>query len=118
MATITHGNWSFQEPPFQDGDVIEGCNCSQLVSGTIICAGKSLTFNNCNLVNVKIDPAWAVNEGNNAQISHCSHVHPEWIERGLPECPEMCAHVVGTDEIRSGEELLHVEHHYEDTVLE
>ncbi|KKM07841.1 hypothetical protein LCGC14_1729890 [marine sediment metagenome] len=93
MAVVTTGNWSFEQPPFRDGDVIEGGNCSQLVPDTEICAGVTdLTINGGNFVNCKPQSTWTINGGNWAQIQRCSHVHPEWIAKGLPADKEDCIH--------------------------
>ena len=94
MAEIAKGNWSFRDPgdEIPDGSVIVGGNFRQLVPDTVILAGKRLTIRGGNWINVKPDPNWTVEVkgGNWAQISCCSHLHPEWIKRGLPECPEDC----------------------------
>ncbi len=92
MAEIAKGNWSFRDPgdEIPDGSVIVGGNFRQLVPDTVILAGKRLTIRGGNWINVKPDPNWTVEGGNWAQISCCSHLHPEWIKRGLPECPEDC----------------------------
>ena len=93
MATITSGNWSFKEPPFLDGDVVEGGNCSQLIPDTEICSAiTDLTINGGNFVNCKPQPGWVINGGNWCQKSFCSHEHPELIAKGLPECAEDCVH--------------------------
>ena len=92
MNTITHGNSRFGDPgdEIPDGSVIVGGNFRQLIPDTVILAGKRLTIRGGNWINVKPDPNWTVEGGNWAQISCCSHLHPEWIKRGLPECPEDC----------------------------
>ena len=90
---ITSGNWSFKEPPFKDGDVVEGGNFSQLVPDTEICkAVKNLIVNGGNFVNCKPQPTWVINGGNWCQKSFCSHEHPELVKRGLPICAENCSH--------------------------
>lgn len=99
MADIKSGNWSFRDPgkDIPDGSVIYGGNFSQLAPGTVILAGKKLTIRGGNWVNVKRDPLWIVEGGNWAQISRCSHVHPEWVARGLSPCAEDCEHRVGDE---------------------
>ncbi len=94
MADIhKSGNWSFVEPPFKDGDVVEGGNYSQLLPDTEICKTvKRLTIMGGNFTNCKLQPGWKVTGGNWTQIDRCSHLHPEWIERGLPKCRANCMH--------------------------
>ena len=107
MATIERGNWSFRDPgdDIPDGSTINGGNFSQAVPGTVILAGKTLLINGGNWTNVAIDPAWTVNGGNHTQISWCSHLHPELIPRGLPECAEVCSHTTETIEIVGGDDV-------------
>ena len=89
------GIWSFEEPPFEDGDIINGCNVSQLAPDTVICAGLRVTINGGNWVNVKPDPLWTINGGNWTQVDRCSHLYPKWVKRGLPKCAERCKHMQG-----------------------
>jgi len=108
MSVIRQGNFCWREPPFENGDVIEGCNCSQLTPNTEICKGVlNLTINGGNFVNCKPQPSWVVNGGNWAQKSMCSHEHPEWLRWGLPACKEDCQHRQGSAkqwvEIEEGE---------------
>ena len=91
----------------EDGDVFEGCNLSQAVPGTPIglkaqvgtgletCAtpAKGLVFRRCNLANCLPPEDAVVEDCMVAQTELCSHLHPELVERGLPECPEKCSHV-------------------------
>jgi len=96
MTTIETGNWSFKDPPFKDGDVVESCNCSQLYPNTEICNDvRNLTIHGGNFVNCKQQPTWTVTGGNWAQVSRCSHVNSWLVERGLPVCAENCKHRVG-----------------------
>ena len=115
---IERGNWSFKEPgnDIADGSTINGGNFSQLAPDTPIMVGKELTINGGNFVNVRRDDAWTVNGGNWAQVSRCSHLHPEWVAKGLTECAEDCSHVVDTDEIYIDGELVETIYTYEDTV--
>ena len=101
MYEIEGGNWSHRDPgdDIPDGSTINKGNFSQLQPDTAIMTGKPLTINGGNWVNVQADPAWTINGGNWAQISRCSHLHPEWISKGLSECPDNCNHVVDMDEI-------------------
>ena len=115
MAVIGSGNWAFREPGdnVPDESIINGGNFSQAVPGTVILAGKTLTINGGNFVNVAKDGNWTINGGNWTQVSRCSHLHPEWAEAGyIAECVEVCPHVVETIEIVGGDDV----YVYEDTV--
>ena len=96
---IERGNWSFRDPgdDVPDGSVIAGGNFSQLVPGTEILVGKTLTINGGNWTNVAVQPGWTINGGNWAQRSFCSHLHPEFVAAGLTEEDENCPHVIATD---------------------
>jgi hypothetical protein len=86
-------NFSFKDPPFKDGDVIEGGNYTQLVPHTLICEGvKNLTINGGNFVNCKPQPGWILNGGNWCQVEYCSHERPDLIIEGLDLCVENCKH--------------------------
>jgi len=98
MAVITSGNWSFKEPPLKDGDVVEMGNFSQFQPGTEICKDvKDLTIKGGLWINVKAQPTWRVEGGNWAQVPRCSHVHPDWVARGMAECPTDCEHYFGDE---------------------
>lgn len=58
-----HKNFARTTPEFADGDIVEGCNLSQGQPDIAFSksAGKRVTFRGCNLVNVKVDPAWLIN---------------------------------------------------------
>lgn len=89
-------NFSLAQPPCEAGDTFEACNLTQLRPDTEICGGLSgLTFRRCNLVNCKPPPDAAIEECNTAQISFCSHLHPEWMDKGLPACAVDCQHRQG-----------------------
>ena len=105
MATIEHGNWSLRDPgdDISDGSVINGGNFSQHTPDTPILVGKILTINGGNFVNVRKDAKWTINGGNWAQVSRCSHLHPDFVPHGLSECIEVCPHVVETIEIEGGD---------------
>ena len=93
MSVIRQGNFCFREPPFENGDVVEGGNYSQLQPDTEICAGViNLTINGGNFVNCKPQPSWVLNGGNWAQKEFCSHGHPEWEKWGMVQCKPDCAH--------------------------
>jgi len=113
-------NYSFRDPKDEipDGAVIDSGNFSQLVPGTEILKDKKLTINGGNWTNVKKQPQWKISGGNWTQISRCSHLHPEWVSRGLPECSVECKHLVEKDEIRIDGELIDTVYHYKDKVIE
>jgi len=55
MAKLISKNFSFKQPIFKDGEIIEGANLSQTTPNTKIADGvKSLTFKSCNLRNCKV----------------------------------------------------------------
>jgi len=90
-------NWSFEQPPLNDGDTAIECNCSQKFAHTAIGAGKTgLKFVECNLVNCDVPGDATLIECNNAQIDFCYWLNPEM---GLPVEVENCRHVVDTDTI-------------------
>jgi len=87
------GNYSFKEPPFKDGDVVEGGNFTQLAPHTEICkAVTKLTVNGGNFVNCRPQDGWTLNGGNWCQIDFCTNERPELIERGLQPCATDCKH--------------------------
>ena len=101
MATLTHGNYSFSEPPFKDGDVVQpapgqAVNCRQLYPDTEICKDvKTLTIYNGDFVNCKPQPTWIVLGGNWRQVDYCSHDNPGLVAKGLTPCAEDCSHRTG-----------------------
>ena len=113
-------NYSFKEPgdAIPDGSVIDSGNFSQLVPGTEIMVGKILTINGGNFTNVQVQPEWTVNGGNWTQVSRCSNLHPNWVAKGLAECPVECEHMTEKDEIFIDGILVDTNYTYEDTVLE
>ena len=109
MAIIKSGNFSFKEPPFKDGDVVEGGNFTQLVPHTEICSKVTkLTINGGNFVNCRPQDGWILNGGNWCQVEFCTNERPELVERGLTTCAADCKHqspekverVVDEDEYR------------------
>jgi len=69
MAIINYGNYSFQQPPFQEGDTVIGGNYSQLVQGTVICPDiVNLTIIQGNFINCVAQPTWTIQGGNWSQI--------------------------------------------------
>jgi len=110
MTVWKHGNWAFCktrgiDPPFKDGDIVEGGNYMQLFPDTEICKDvKDLTIRGGNFINCKPQPTWKIEGGNWCQKSWCSHEHPEWVKEGLPKCDEHCEHYKGEDWIEIEEE--------------
>jgi hypothetical protein len=93
MADFASKDYAFQDPPFKDGDVIEGGNFTQLLPATEICKDvKTLTINGGNFVNCIPQPGWTINGGNWAQKGFCSHKLPGFVRHGLPECGDDCEH--------------------------
>jgi hypothetical protein len=86
----------------EDGDIFEGANLCQAVPATPVglrrdgTPAKGLLFRRCNLFNCLPPEDAIVEECLTAQVEHCSHLHPELVEHGLPECPDPCPHQVGT----------------------
>lgn len=119
MATIESGNWSFRDPgdDIPDGSVINGGNFSQLVPNTEILVGKTLTINGGNFTNVKPQATWTINRPTWTQKSFCSHLHPEWIALGMTECAENCSHVVSSEDIVVGGQVIDTVYTYQDTVV-
>jgi len=117
---IRRGNYAFQQPTLDAGDLAIGANFEQIQAGTVLtgCAGKAITFRRCRMVNVAIDPAWTVEHCRTDQVSRCSHLHPEWVEMGLLAAePNNCPHVTDVDIIRvDGTEVLR-NYFYKDTLL-
>jgi hypothetical protein len=111
-------NYSFTDPgdAIPDGAVINKGNFTQMYPDTPIMVGKPLTINGGNFTNVRKDPNWIINGGNWTQVSRCSHLHPEWIPRGLAECPENCEHVTYVDTIEVGGQVIDTIYTYEDIV--
>jgi len=94
---IKNRNFSFIQPDLADGDILRDCNLSQAKPGTEIGKGiKGLVFADCNLINCKVPDDARVIGCNLAQIDRCTHLHPEYIERGLKACPEDCRHRQGS----------------------
>ena len=109
-------NYSNREPgdAIPDGATINGGNFSQAVPGTVILAGKTLTINGGNWINVLRDPLWTVNGGSWWQIDRCAHLHPSWVEHGvIPAEPENCRHVLEVIQIVGGDDV----YVYEDTMV-
>jgi len=107
-------NWSFEQPPLNDNDVIDRCNCSQKYPSTEIATGKTgLKFIDSNLVNCSLPPDAQIDECNATQIDFCYWLNPDL---DLPVEPENCRHVVEIDTIVIDGETQTV-YEREDTVL-
>jgi len=89
---IRKGNFSFNpNPECENGDTFDNFNMTQLFPHTPVCSGKTgLILGNGNQLNC--DFPGDTQGTRPLHKSFCSHEHPEWIERGLPECPEDCEH--------------------------
>jgi hypothetical protein len=81
-------------PNIVDGDVLDDSNLSQVVPTLLFDGIKNLTFNNCNLLNVQLDPdaGHVVDDCLWIEKDFCSNNHPQMIEWGLPECDDNCKH--------------------------
>ena len=112
-------NWSFKDPgdAIKDGSTIESGNFTQLALDTPIMVGKPLTITGGNWTNVRKDKAWTVTGGNWTQIDRCSHLHPEWVAKGLPECAENCKHVTEVNTIEIDGQVIDMIYSYEDKLL-
>lgn len=104
-------------PDVPNGHTFTGDNFLQLNAHTPILEGKTgLTFINCNLTNCD-PPADSVYVGCKPKhASFCTHVHEHFIDHGLAECAEDCAHVVSTDVIEIDGQVVDTIYHYEDTI--
>ncbi len=93
-------NARFTQPEFTNGQTVDGWNLTQLQPHTAIGEGVSgLIFRNCNLLNCDVPADAVVESCLHVHKSFCSHLHPDWVAHGLPECVENCEHVADTDEI-------------------
>jgi hypothetical protein len=114
-------NYSFKDPgttgDIKDGAVINSGNFTQLVPGTEIMKDLKLTINGGNFTNVKKQAQWAVNGGNWNQINRCSHLHSDWISKGLPECVVECIHMVSKDVIEIDGVVIDTVYIYEDVLI-
>ena len=110
-------NYSFTDPGdvIPDGSIIDSGNFSQLVPGTEIMKGKTLTINGGNFTNVQVQPEWTVNGGNWTQKSFCTNLNPSLIDKGLTECAVECSHMVSKDEVYIDDVLVDTIYTYKDT---
>lgn len=111
-------NARFQQPTFEQGQTVEGWNLTQLQPHTAIGGGVSgLRFVNCNLLNCDVPADAVVESCLTCHKSFCSHLHPEWIQHGLPECDEVCDHVADVDEVTIDGETMTF-YNYADTMVD
>lgn len=63
-----------------EGYTLLSCNLAKREPGTVIFPGiKDLTFEECNLVNVSVQPGWKVKDCNTAQVVYGPEKTPEEI---------------------------------------
>ena len=119
MTEYANRNFSFKSPTFEAGDEVTGCNLTQAAPGTALlaCAAKAIRFARCNLTNVAIDPAWTVEACNTTQISRCTHLHPELLDRGVSPCADNCEHVADVDTVRIDGVAIETIYQYADKVV-
>ena len=61
-------NYARHKVTIPNGTIIENANFSQKNPDTVAIRGKNLTFKNCNLTNVKIDPTWTLINTSHATV--------------------------------------------------
>ena len=110
-------NYSFIDPDIADSSVIGESNFTQLTPDTEIMKGKTLTINGGNFCNVKLQPEWTINGGLWIKRSFCSHLHSDWIEKGLTECDTECSHMVEKEDIIIDGQVVDTIYTYEDTLI-
>ena len=116
--SIEGQNFSFKQPDFTNGDVVENCNLTQLQPGTLIGGGVAgLVFRYCNLVNCSVPGDAVVENCNTSQIERCANLHPELLKRGLVPEDVNCPHVTDIDEIEIGGVVVDTIYTYKDNVL-
>jgi hypothetical protein len=93
-------NARFTQPTFENGQEVRGWNLTQILPHTPIGEGVTgLRFVSCNLLNCDVPEDATVEDCLTVQKSFCSHLHPEWVAKGLPQCEEDCEHVANVDEV-------------------
>lgn len=65
-------NYSFHKVIIPDGTEVKGVNFTQKEPHTVAIVGKNLTFIECNLKNVEIDPTWT--------LIDCLSIHAKEVE--------------------------------------
>ena len=68
LAALPKRNWSMQSAVIPDGSTVVGMNFCQANPDTDCISGKDLTFRECNLINVRLDPSWKIECCNTAKI--------------------------------------------------
>ena len=96
---IASGRYVGVEPPFQDGDIVEGGNYTQFAPSTAICkAVENLTITGGNFTNCIPQRSWTVTGGNWCQIDFCTNERPELIGAGMTPCVARCGHLGVSEE--------------------
>lgn len=105
-------------PEIEDGHKFKCDNFCQLQPHTPLFEGKSgLEFDSCNLINCDLPDDTVSKFANNAQVSWCTNLHPEFIEIGLDACGENCVHVIDTDSVTIDGQALGTTYHYQDKLV-
>ncbi len=81
-------NYSFHKVVIPNGTIIKEANFTQKEPHTDCIAGKNLTFIECNLVNVELDPTWTVIDCNTAQIRRVPIAPTNKIRRDTFKLPD------------------------------
>lgn len=104
-------------PTANNGDTFEYYNFMQAQPHTKIFEGVTgLTFRKCNLVNCDVPVDAIIEDCLHIHKNMCSHNHPRWVNKGLPECIENCSHVTEIDVITIDGMEVDTVHHREDTL--
>lgn len=61
-------NYSYQKVIIPDGTIITGKNFTQANAHTVTIIGKNLTFKDCQMINVEVDPSWTLVNSSNYHI--------------------------------------------------
>lgn len=115
-------NYAFGRKPLPDvknGHVFIRDNFTQMFPHTKLFEGKTgLRFINCKMVNCDLPPDAVCEDCRPYHMDWCANVHPNWIDRGLPECTLACRHAVGYDEVIVDGVSLGRLYQYEDTAVQ
>ena len=104
-------------PEVNDGDTISDCNFTQAEPNTSIFSGKkNLHFLRCNLTNCSLPADATIENSSNRQKSFCSHLHPDFVRCGLPQCAVDCVHVIDFDTVIIDGQIVETIYHYEDKI--
>lgn len=74
-------NYSYHKVIIPDGTIVEERNFFQKDPHTKAIKGKNLTFIECNLVNVEIDPSWIIQSCNTTQVMRV--VKEDVVDKGV-----------------------------------